>query len=666
MQTDTNLFDTAHSGPAKSPAPGAKRRGAQAPLPVRAMRLAVLVYLFACFFWFMAKVIAPLSSWMGRSPLRDLKSWLYRSGLALCAADLLVHLWAAFSRKMKPGKTARDGRNSGGAGASGGSGAAPNESARDGRASGGAGAAKGSLGMIGALAQAAFRAPGAALLYGMCLCALLGSFLHIQYGFSKNLETILWMAIILSLFYNAVYPMGRKALQIYSAVQYAAVLAVWGGACCLSLVQFALQIGKNGPNYASTAWLGGSGFLNHRLYGLFTYPEYGAVAGAAAILAGCYFISAARSKAAKLLLALLQLPIFWYIVLSGSKNGLLSLCSGVFFAVFLTVFGRRRGAPASASGAALSLAFAAGAVLVVLGLAAATKLAAPIVPAVVSDAGAGAPDNRSGRADRIPAARATASDAASEIMSETVSKTAEKALKAPAVKNAGTPESGGGVFSVTAFAAQTERTSTQSLRETAHISPSGAAPEWTSAPAERAADSPAERAAGGGKKSGGLLDRYDHRGDLSSGRTRIWKDYLSLAGEIGLFGLSPENASLYIQEHRPDLYIASYIKRNHPKSYADGYVFHPHSGFLKLYVSAGLVGAALVAVWLALSAARASSFVLRCRSLPRSFIFSCAVAAVCFSSALFDTELFFTKVPTTLFFWFAMAILHRSISGGRG
>ena len=159
-----------------------------------------------------------------------------------------------------------------------------------------------------------------------------------------------------------------------------------------------------------------------------------------------------------------------------------------------------------------------------------------------------------------------------------------------------------------------------------------------------------------------LLNRRIRSGDITTGRLRIWRDYLSLSGEIGLFGLSPENASFFIQEHDPDLYIASFIRENYPKNYAAGYVFHTHSGYLRVFVSTGFVGSALLLIFMALCAIRAIRYVGAVKAVSPAFLFSFLAVLAGASSALFDNEIFFTQNPTSLVFWLCLCVMVKSSS----
>lgn len=156
-----------------------------------------------------------------------------------------------------------------------------------------------------------------------------------------------------------------------------------------------------------------------------------------------------------------------------------------------------------------------------------------------------------------------------------------------------------------------------------------------------------------------LLHREDLEADQSNGRLSIWKDYVSLYRQVGLVGLSPGNYMPYIYEHHPQLYIVEYIRQNYPDKYASGIIYHVHSGYMMVYVSAGIAGFALLAVFMALCVRRMLRKIKGNRSLHYLFIGAAVLVAAGAVSAMFDEGLFFQNMPHTTLFWLALGVLMR-------
>lgn len=456
------------------------------------------------------------------------------------------------------------------------------------------------------------KGPGRLLLYGMIATAAFSSWQQRAYGFTANINSLLWMSIIFILGYSAVYHYGSRVLRLYSALAYAVFLTVWCTACCLSLVQFALRISNIGPNYTDSPWLQGTGFVPPRLTGIFGYPEYGASFGLLLIIVGLYWIVKVRWWILRIIIALFNLPLFFYLVLSITRNAILAMYLAVFVGAFLLFLKNVR--QTARNGILVSLGLACAAIFVLFCVQMGTKRIAEPIPEFFDKA---TPTTES-PATFVPSPSPGSSVPVHALHSRIISDRIPLAVNLAYIHH----------------------------------------PEASAARIPTPEKSPAQT-----DKSPGLLDRSYGTSDLTSGRIQIWKDYLSISKEIGLVGLSPENASWYIQEHHPDLQICTYIKVTNPSLYEKGYVFHPHSGYLKVFVSAGFVGLACVLVFFLRCAITVISYIRRSRHLSAEFICSLMVVVAGLSTALFENELFFNLTnPIMFFFWIAVSILMRSMS----
>lgn len=162
------------------------------------------------------------------------------------------------------------------------------------------------------------------------------------------------------------------------------------------------------------------------------------------------------------------------------------------------------------------------------------------------------------------------------------------------------------------------------------------------------------------------LERIDTKGNIGTNRFSIWKDYLSLWTEYGLFGLSSTYDSRYIQTHHPELFICEYIREHDPAAYATGYVYHPHNGCLKTLVSTGYLGFAFLMLFLLGCVKDTWKAIRKAETVRPTLLFPLLIAAAGFSSTMFDLELFFVFNPVSYIFWLALGILMKRAGEGRG
>lgn len=154
-----------------------------------------------------------------------------------------------------------------------------------------------------------------------------------------------------------------------------------------------------------------------------------------------------------------------------------------------------------------------------------------------------------------------------------------------------------------------------------------------------------------------ILNRDYLDEDISNDRMDIWTDYISLYKEIGLMGLSPGNYMPYIMENHADLYIVDYIKNHYPDKYESGIIYHVHSGFLMVYVSAGILGFASLVIFVLLYLKRLIAMILKNKKLSGLFIGAAALIVSGVVSAVFDEGLFFQNNLQTTMFWIALGVL---------
>lgn len=153
-----------------------------------------------------------------------------------------------------------------------------------------------------------------------------------------------------------------------------------------------------------------------------------------------------------------------------------------------------------------------------------------------------------------------------------------------------------------------------------------------------------------------LLDR-NLADDESNGRMNIWTDYLSLYKEVGPIGLSLGNYMPYIKEHHPELYIVDYIKETYPERYESGIIYHMHSGYLMVYVTAGWIGTLMMIAYVVLCVIRLGKKLKESHRTSYTILCAFLLVAAGGISAMVDEGVFFQNNPQTTVFWLALGVL---------
>lgn len=154
-----------------------------------------------------------------------------------------------------------------------------------------------------------------------------------------------------------------------------------------------------------------------------------------------------------------------------------------------------------------------------------------------------------------------------------------------------------------------------------------------------------------------ILDRDGLEADVSNGRISIWKDYVSLYPQVGPIGLSPGNYMPYVLENHPDLYIVEYVRVHYPDKYQSGIAYHVHSGYMMVYVSAGILGLLCLVAFMILCLIKVLRTFRKNRQLSHLYIGALALVVAGAVSAMLDEGLFFQNNPHTTMFWFSLGIV---------
>lgn len=154
--------------------------------------------------------------------------------------------------------------------------------------------------------------------------------------------------------------------------------------------------------------------------------------------------------------------------------------------------------------------------------------------------------------------------------------------------------------------------------------------------------------------------------DISNNRFSIWKDYLSLFDDIGLFGLSLANYNDYISDHFPDLYIVEYFSEMVKDSGKTDLVYECHNNYLFVFIAAGWFGGLLLLSYFCLIFLRILKYITSHKVLSSSFIALLAIVCVLLVDAFFMNSIFLKLNALSFIFWFILGVLSKEICFSKG
>lgn len=208
------------------------------------------------------------------------------------------------------------------------------------------------LGILGAFLLCAdlftnkvvWRAHYCVLLYALCALAGISALMTISYGVEDNLFLICWTLIEFSLFYSCAYRWEKSRLQKFMKYLYAAILLCWAVACCISVYQYVFQIGYRyviNPLSDDNS-LARQGFLEGRLFGIFSPLNHSVYVSLMLLIIGVYYLLHSKRALMKAALFLANLPLFFHIILSGSRSAQVSFLVCAFCILWLYFRNRSR------------------------------------------------------------------------------------------------------------------------------------------------------------------------------------------------------------------------------------------------------------------------------------------------------------------------------------
>lgn len=220
-------------------------------------------------------------------------------------------------------------------------------------------------GIIGGVLYKGFLLVGAALLAGnlwLCrktvlrkenlfpvlflLAGAIGVLVHYRYGFTQNVKLLCWMTLQFGIFYVLDDPWtGHNTERLFLRCAKG-FMSLWAFAVVLSLLMFLMSMSVTiGEGFGSLAGRR-LGFQEERLFGVFADPNIASVGSILSMALSLLFLGRNRGKKGLAVLNIGNMALNWlYVILSGSRTGVLAmLCGSAVFCSFL-LYAKFRGRP---------------------------------------------------------------------------------------------------------------------------------------------------------------------------------------------------------------------------------------------------------------------------------------------------------------------------------
>ena len=167
-----------------------------------------------------------------------------------------------------------------------------------------------------------------------CLVAFLvalgiSDFANISYGMTDNLKTWVWFCIQFFIIFTLISRLGKEKGEKVIKLFLSVLCAILTLAVIFSLLQYVFQIGYLGQ--IRPGELSRQGFLESRLFGVFSDPNHGAVYSVCIILFLVYVFFTTKKVYKKVISVSIAVLHFAYVILSGSRTAFITL--GVAVAV---------------------------------------------------------------------------------------------------------------------------------------------------------------------------------------------------------------------------------------------------------------------------------------------------------------------------------------------
>lgn len=170
------------------------------------------------------------------------------------------------------------------------------------------------------------------------LVLIITSFVNRKYGLGENLKTIMWAVLQYFVIYQFAFDNPNNE-RFFNRISFGFIYS-WFVLSLSSMVLFFCKFGYE--RYYDARHRIRVGFLESRLFGLYSDVNNGAIAALAVIVLVLYFLCHKKVHGFSKVILISSLPLqFVYIVLSGSRSTYLIGIAILFIAVFIIVFKKK-------------------------------------------------------------------------------------------------------------------------------------------------------------------------------------------------------------------------------------------------------------------------------------------------------------------------------------
>lgn len=170
------------------------------------------------------------------------------------------------------------------------------------------------------------------------LVLILTSLLHRQYGLGENLKTIMWATLQYFVIYQFAFENPKKQ-SFFNRISYGFIYS-WFILVSMSMVLFFCKFGYE--RYYDARHRIRIGFLESRLFGVFSDVNNAAIASLVVIILVLFYLFSTKVKGFNKFIFWINIPLqFFFIVLSGSRSAY--IISLIIIAIFTFIYTIKKG-----------------------------------------------------------------------------------------------------------------------------------------------------------------------------------------------------------------------------------------------------------------------------------------------------------------------------------
>lgn len=458
-----------------------------------------------------------------------------------------------------------------------------------------------------------FKGKYAKILYLFIGIMIISSLINIKFGYVENLKTIVWTYIQIALFYSLYTRIEKERLEKVLKIAFIILSTIWSMAVLISFLQFVL-----GDTYFYKYYQNGitgirnQGIFDGRLYGIFNDPNFASVTSVYVLIMLVYLFTKRKKKGWNTIVYIDSILLnYIFIFLSGSRTAIIALAGGMFVCIFLQIKNKlldkkRVFVYSTIVSFVCVLLFVMGGVLL--------KRESSKLPSLYQKYTSTSRNHivkgevlvklLRGRDDvKVYWNYSYEKEILPNIMSED---NGEEQISSKKNDKVDDNSENSAVNTPSKEEIRKESRVNQPLKE---------------------------------NNSTLLVQRGDVKADnITSNRTKIWKDYLKAMKGRYIIGTSPRNMMQYLEATGESEYV---VERK----------YETHNGFLSLFVGCGIVGASIILIFVILVSKRVLKYSFRKDNIANEFIFLFSILAVVLIYTCAFTELFFVNNLTTTLFW---------------